>query len=39
MIALALALLLFDQGALTRAGSCSLPSRFDPKALQASGWK
>ena len=36
---IALALLLFDLGALTRAGPCSLPPRFDPKALRASGWK
>lgn len=29
----------FDQGELARAGHCSLPPRFDPKALKASGWK
>lgn len=29
----------FDQGALARAGHCSLPPKFDPKALKASGWK
>src|SRR5262249_23129662 len=28
-----------DQGNLTRSGTCSLPPRFDPKSLKASGWK